>query len=105
MGKLNGNANDAMFLLGKVHEAVKVIRFDVAETKQEVRTKVASLETHIANLQTDVATIKANQQPKRRFKLPSHTTIRFALAAGFTIAAALIKIDPAWVGQVLAALK
>jgi hypothetical protein len=105
MGKLNGTANDAMFLLGEVYAGVKQIRLDVAETKQELRTKIANLQSHVTTLQTDVATIKTNQRPKRRFRLPSHTTIRFSLAAGFSLAAAIIKIDPAWVGQVLAFLK
>jgi hypothetical protein len=92
------NGAEAMFLLGSLHEAVKGIRVDVADIKSEVRTELSAVKA-------DVASIKANQRPRRRLRVPPWLLVRFAIAAGFTLAAAAMKIDPGWVKQVLSSMR
>jgi hypothetical protein len=88
------NGAEAMFLLGSLHEKVSAIVVDVAAVKLDV-----------SSVKLDVAALKGSQRPRRRFRMPPWLLVRFVAAAGFTIAAAAMKIDPSWVKQVLLSMR
>lgn len=92
MAKLNGSA-DAMYLLGRLCEGFEAIKLDVSD-----------LRTDMSAVKADVATVKANQRPRRHLHIPSWRTTRFILAGAFTLTAALMRIDPKWVAEVVSGL-